>query len=184
MLPMGQDGGADPMSAPQGAPQGQGQPQGQGGPTPAGAAGAPDSLSHIEASYDKLRSAQGMLAKVRNGLDSLVTLGDTVTQDDVIKVAGKLVGAGLTPGGMASLLAEMPENPEQLMMWISQHDQDVTQREQQLNQMTDQFRHELGVQAMRKAMGAQPPGSGAQTPQAQPSQPMPSAPAGNAMSLQ
>jgi len=138
--------GPQPQDGQPAMPPGQGMPQ-QGAPQ------APDTLAHVEASYNKLREAQGLLSKVKNGLDHLVTLGDTVTTDDIIQTAGKLIGGGITPEGMASLLAEMPDsNPEQLMMWIAQRDQDVTQRIKQTDAMAQAFRHEMGTLAVRKIM--------------------------------
>jgi hypothetical protein len=135
------------------APQGQMPAQApQGAPAPQ----APPTLDQVSAAYDKLKAGQQMLDKVRKGLDTLVKLGDTISQEDVIKVAGKLVAAGLTPEGMATLLSEMPEKSEMLQEWIAKHDQDVTQREQQLNQMTDQYRHQMGAMAMEQLVAQHP----------------------------
>lgn len=138
--------GPQPQAGPQ-MPPGQGMPQ-QAAPQ------APDSLAHVETSYNKLKEAQGLLTKVKGGLDHLVTLGDTVTTDDIVQTAGKLIGGGITAEGMASLLAQMPDsNPEQLMMWIAERDKDVTQRIAQTDQMAQQFRHEMGTLAVKKIMG-------------------------------
>jgi DNA-binding protein H-NS len=57
---------------------------------------------------------------------------------------------------MATLLSEMPEKSEMLQEWIAKHDQDVTQREQQLNQMTDQYRHQMGAMAMEQLVAQHP----------------------------
>lgn len=133
-------------------------PQQQAAPQTAGPIAPQDSMDNVQASYDKLRSGQAMLGKVRNGLDGLMKLGDTVSTEDVVKAAGNLVAAGLTPEGMATLLAEMPEKSEQLQEWIAQHDQDVNKRMADIDKMTDQYRHQLGVEGMQRllANGGQP----------------------------
>lgn len=125
------------------APQAQAAPQ---------ATGPQDSMDNVQASYDKLKSGQAMLGKVRNGLDGLMKLGDTVSTEDVVKTAGNLVAAGLTPEGMATLLSEMPEKSEQLQEWIAQHDQDVNKRMADIDKMTDQYRHQLGVEGMQRLL--------------------------------
>lgn len=161
----------------------------QGGPQPQPQApqidprSQPDNLDHLEASFDKLQSAQGMLSKVRNGLDSLVKLADTVTQDDVVKVAGKLVASGMTPEGMASLLSEMPEQPEQLMQWIAQHDQQVNQRIEETNKMADLFAHQMGVEGVKRLLSNGTGGAASpQEPTAQPQNALAGAPAAGDMS--
>ena len=138
------DGGAAPM-------------QPQPAPAPAvGASGAPPSLEtqhdQLVAKYSKATEARAMLDKVRLQMDSLAKLGDSVTPEDVIKSAGKLVAAGLEPNAMASLLADMPQNAEALQSWIASHDQQVTQREQQLDQVHGAIQHQMGATGLRLLM--------------------------------
>lgn len=102
------------------------------------------------AQYQQLADARGTLDKVREGLGVLVALGDAVSSEDVIKEAGKLVAHGLSPSSMAGLLAEMPDGGgEALQGWLAQHEADVTQREQQLEPMLTQARHEMGLAGLR-----------------------------------
>lgn len=152
--------------------------------TPAGAGGPAGNSPHLpglvdemeqtKAQHDKLSGAAGTLAKVRTELDSLVKLGDMVTVEDVIKGAGGLVAAGLEPKAVTGLLADMPQGGEALASWLKAHDADVTAREQQLEQVHSQVRHDMGVKAMR-VLAAH--GQGAAQPMPQ-TQPMSSAPAG------
>lgn len=138
-MPTPAPAGGDMMS-----PQAAGSP---GDAMPAQQAQAP-TLENISAAYDKLMEATKKMARIRSGLDGLVALGDTISTEDVVKSAGKMVAAGMTPEGMATVLADMPEKPEQLMEWIGQHDADVRKREADLSAMTKQVRHQLGTMAM------------------------------------
>jgi len=126
------------------------------GPQVAPPSAGPPSLSdqhdQLVAKYQKASEAQAMLDKVRLQMDSLAKLGDSVTPEDVIKSAGELVAAGLEPNAMASLLADMPTNSEALQSWIAQHDQQVTQREQQLDQVHGAIQHQMGATGMRLLM--------------------------------
>lgn len=128
------------------APAGPG-PQG----APAGPAGAP-APQNLMAQYQKLQQAGAMLGAVRQGLDSLMALADTVTPQDVVGEAGKLVALGLDPVQIAGMLADMPEEGDLLVEWIAQQDQGIHAREAQLAQMTQAVRHDLGVSAMRDLM--------------------------------
>ena len=123
-------------------------------PAPTGPAPSPgvSPVQALSAKYDKLTSARSTLDKVRVEMDSLVKLGDSVTPEDVIKAAGGLVAAGLEPAAVASLLGDMPEGGQALQAWVAQHDQDVQQREAQLNQVHRAVRHQMGATAMRTLM--------------------------------
>jgi len=143
----------------------------------------------LASGYKKLTEAKTLLDKVRAGMDSLAALGDMVSHEDVVKEAGKLVAAGLDPSAMASILADMPPEGEALQAWVTQHDQQIAQREQQLEQVQGLVRHEMGTSAMKvlslahlkEGLGAHLAGAlGPQAPGAAPegSSPLPS---GNAL---
>ena len=171
-----------PSSLGQGPAQGpdSGPPQIPGG-APAGSNPVPGMAAehdNLAAKYGKASEARDTLDKVREQMDSLVKLGDSITPEDVIKSAGALVGAGLEPNAMASLLADMPEGGEALQAWIKQHDQDVTQREQQLDQVHGAIRHQLGASALRLLMAHSAAGA-MQAPGPLSPQGPASAPAGN-----
>lgn len=122
---------------------------------PAGAPpGLADDHSDMSAKFLKLKTAGELLGKARGTLDQLVTLGDVVTPEDVVKGAGSLVGAGLSPEAMAGLLAEMPSTggSEALAEWLAQQDQGLREREAQLMFVKHQVQHQMGVGAMRLLM--------------------------------
>lgn len=154
---------AGPMAQPQGMPPGAPSAMPQGAPP----AEAPQ--TNLLSEYQKLRQAGAMLGAVRQGLDKLTSLADTVTPQDVVTEAGKLVALGLDPVQIAGMLADMPQEGDLLVEWIAQQDGGIRQRQQQLDQMTQAVRHDLGVESMRGLMAhhfanAMPPPS-AQPPQ-------------------
>lgn len=109
--------------------------------------------SAVKAQFEKLAGARTMLDKARAELTSLTKLGDLVTQEDVIKGAGKLVAAGLSPMAVAKLLSDMPEKGAELTAWLTQHAAGLAAREQQLDPVLAQGRHALGVAAMKTLVG-------------------------------
>lgn len=106
-----------------------------------------------KAQFTKLAEARSMLDKVRVELTSLDKLGDLVTSEDVIRGAGKLVAAGLSPMAMAKLLSDLPEQGPAINSWLASHAQAVAQREQQLDPVLAEARHQLGVSALRALAG-------------------------------
>ena len=139
------------------------------------APGAPEGMmDHLQqqhdqsaAMYRKLSESSARMMSVREMLDSLGKMGDMVTQDDVVKASGKLVGAGIDAGAVAGILSEMPPDGEALQAWIAARDADITQREAALSQQLSVARHQMGVNGLRLLMGhGANPQSAAQAPQA------------------
>lgn len=114
-----------------------------------GGASGSSALSAAESLFDDLSMRKGLLDKIMKGLVGLVEKGDTVGQEDVTKVAGKLVAGGLKPQAMASLLAQMPTQPEMLAKWVGNLAQMAQAREVELNQQLTLARHNM----MTKALG-------------------------------
>ena len=125
------------------------------------AATASPQLAALSQAHDMARSrflktgqVMDRVDKIRTELTTLAKLGDTVTPEDVIKGAGKLVASGMDPMQMASLLADMPTNGGvALANWVAQHAQAMTQKEAQFGQVHAQARHESGVAALRLLAG-------------------------------
>lgn len=105
------------------------------------------------ARYSKMKAAVATLSSVRKEMDGLVALHDTVSQEDVVKAAGRLVASGLGAVPVAGLLADMPPDGEALQRWVQQQDQGVTVREQQAERALALTRHELGLVALRNIIG-------------------------------
>lgn len=106
--------------------------------------------AHANASgqLSKLTQAKSMVSHIREQLDSLATMGEAVTPEDVIKGAGMLVGKGADPMQMASLLADMPQGGQALAAWVQGHDAQLKQNEAQLDAQLDQVRHQAGSAAL------------------------------------
>lgn len=129
----------------EGTPLGQGQGSGASAPVPSG---LDQFHGELSAQSGKLGEAAKTLEKVRGVLGKLASQGDAVTAEDVIEGAGQLVAHGLSPMAMASLLADMPEGGQALQGWVQEHLQGLQQREQQLQQVQGQVRHQQSQAAL------------------------------------
>ena len=119
--------------------------------------------SMTQARYQKLMSSDKMMEKVKGELDKLVTLGDLVEPEDVVKSAGRLVAGGLGAVPMAGMLAEMPDNSQALQQWLAQHSEQVGKRIDAIKPALAVARHEMGVSATRLLAGVSSiPGASAQ----------------------
>lgn len=106
----------------------------------------------LQAKYAKLSGARDMLDAVQEQMDGLVSKFDTVSPEDVMTSAGKLVAAGLTPEAVAGMLADMPDNSQALQDWVAKHAKDVAQRSEQLDALLGETRHQMGVVGLRQLM--------------------------------
>ena len=151
MMP-GADAGQDPTGGAAMPPDPSMPPQDpsqmQSAPAPAQQAAPQD----IHAQYAKLMQASDTLDATKASLDALLGLGDTVTPEDVVKEAGKLVGYGLSPTAVATMLVDMPQKGDMLAEWVQQQDQGVAQRVAQLSLVTNAVRHKMGVDAIQGLM--------------------------------
>lgn len=116
---------------------------------------SPDQLIHahhsmVRAQYGKLKEADGLLKKVREEMDNLVDLGDSVDTQDVIKASGKLVGHGIAAPQMAEILSSMPAGGGQpLAEWLVKQDQIVRSREAQMHQVKSVMQSHLAASGLR-----------------------------------
>jgi hypothetical protein len=99
----------------------------------------------LQAKYAKLSGARDLLDAVQEQMDGLVAKYDTVSPEDVVTSAGKLVAAGLAPEAMAGMLADMPDNSQA-------HQKAVAARSEQLDAMLGETRHQMGVVGLRQLM--------------------------------
>ncbi len=104
------------------------------------------------ANYGTLREAGQMLGVTREQIDDLLALQDTVSQEDVIDAASKLVANGLEPTEVAGILADMPEGSEALQVWLQGMSQRLEQQEKFVGDSTKELRHQLGVIGLRRLM--------------------------------
>lgn len=102
--------------------------------------------------HQKLVQADRMLGVMRDEMDKLALMADTVTPEDVIAAAGRVVGHGVPARELASLLADMPSQAGQgLSAWVAQQDQALTLQESHVAQMRQIAAYRMGVSNMRVA---------------------------------
>lgn len=106
--------------------------------------------SAARAKLDKVEEIAQRQHAVREQLTHLITLGDLVNEEDVVKSASKIVATGVPPMAMATLLSEMPTTGgEALASWIAGQEQQFAAKEAQLNQVLTTMRYETGLAALR-----------------------------------
>jgi hypothetical protein len=122
------------------------------------------------AHFSSLGKALKEINNIREGLTRLSKLADTVTQEDVMEEAGKLVARGSEPMRLAGFLADMPAEGggSALAGWIAEHAQTAAQTEQKVLQMYEQARYELGVTASHALRAASTMPGPAPSPMANP----------------
>ena len=172
----------------------QGMPQEQQGQTPGNAPGnalVPAGVDHsqlpaltnamgqahsgLRSRYEKLREAESRISVARVVMDELAAMQDTVTQDDVVKGAGRLVAAGGGAAEVAGMLAEMPPDGEALQGWVAQKDAGLQRIEALLEEQMSAARYQMGVGALQHIAATQAHSEyGLPAPTA-----VPAAPAGN-----
>lgn len=103
----------------------------------------------MRAQLDKIEEQAERQRVVREQLNHLKTLGDLVSEDDVVKSASKIVAAGAPPMMIAGLLADMPSGAEALKEWIVGQEKVFAQKEAQMSQVLGGLRHQTGLAALR-----------------------------------
>lgn len=106
--------------------------------------------AYNKAVYNKTLSAGRMIDHLRTEMDKLTDMGDTVTPEDVIAGAGRLVGQGVPARELASILSEMPTQAGQgLAAWVLQNDRLLTQQEALITRQTDMAAHRMAQSALQ-----------------------------------
>lgn len=106
------------------------------------------------AQFEKVKEAKGQLTVMRQGLDKLSALQDTVTTQDVVNAAAGLVAAGIGATEVATILADMPTQSQALQVWVQEMSASVKDSEAQMAEAEEQSRFELGLSAMGTLMAA------------------------------
>lgn len=112
-----------------------------------------DNHGAIKARYNGTKDSLEKVAFLEAGMERLGEMGDMVTQEDIVKEAGKLVGRGIDPLELAGVLAGMPVQGggAALAGWLQQHTQALVGAKQQLQQAHAEARHQLGVSSLHIA---------------------------------
>ena len=102
--------------------------------------------------YQQAKDATSVMTKVRKAMDKITALGDNVTFDDLIRMSGDLVIAGLDPKAVAALIADAPQGGDALHGWLQMHDQTLRQTEELGARAHAVQQHRLGVAAIHELM--------------------------------
>src|SRR5271167_2300274 len=87
--------------------------------------------NQMAAQASKAKEAARMSKLAVAEFDKLTQLGDTVSPDDVIQAASKMVASGGDPAALAGSLADMPANGgAALAAWVQQRDAMGRQQDQ------------------------------------------------------
>lgn len=106
-------------------------------------------LKASQQQFNQLTKLVKRMDQVRRELTELATLGDMVTDEDVVEASGRLVAQGMEAHEVAGMLASLPAGGQALADWVQEQAAAAAQREQQLGQAHEMARHELGVRAFR-----------------------------------
>jgi hypothetical protein len=119
-------------------------------------------LAAAQAQFKATGMAVSRMEKIRAQMASLAKLGPSVTPEDVIEHAGKLVSGGEDPVQLAGLMSDMPVNGgEALAAWVAMHEQTTAQNEAKLAQAHEAARHQLGVASLHELVRHSMEGGGA-----------------------
>jgi hypothetical protein len=117
---------------------------------PSAAGLAAQETQSARAQLGKLKEAEQQYSVMRENIDSLLKLRDTVTQEDVVKAAGNIVSAGIPAGEMAGVLSTMPKQGDQLEQWLQSHSRALAEREKQVVFLKKALGHQLATLAFRQ----------------------------------
>jgi len=107
-------------------------------------------FTQAKARFEALAKAKGNLDVIDAELEKLIAMGDAVTQEDVVKAAGKLVAHGIEVKAVANLLAEMPtENGDLLADWLKANEKTLRDTQEMVMPQYLVAKHEMGVSALR-----------------------------------
>lgn len=103
------------------------------------------------AQLDKLEQIAARQSAVKEQLEFLGSLGDLVSEEDVVSAAGRIVSAGVPSMSIATMLADAPmqQGGEALAQWVAGQAQQFAAKEQQMNQVLGVVRHQTGLAALR-----------------------------------
>lgn len=105
-------------------------------------------LETLQAQFAKSGKALRLVGGFESQLEKLQKLGDTVSPDDVVEAAGKMVDQGADPLALAGLLADMPDGGGAIAGWLAQHTAALAAQKSQLAAVHEALRHQLGVTSL------------------------------------
>lgn len=122
---------------------------------------SPLDLAHSQAAahFDAISSVEDLQKATRAELDSLVSKGDAVSLEDVLKGMASLVGAGADPKALMAMMqgnpsaqppvSPMPEGGAGLAEWLRNQDEMVAGHEKALAAAIPGARHAVVTSALQ-----------------------------------
>lgn len=139
---------SDTMNGLTGAPA----PQAQAAPQHADDAVMQQGFSQAKARFAQTGKALAMVNNYMGTLQKLASMGDAVTEEDIVGGVEQLVSHGGDPMQLAGLLADMPQGGGAINAWLSQHMQQLSQMQQQISAAHEQTRHGVATGALHMLM--------------------------------
>lgn len=103
----------------------------------------------IRALFNKMKEAQTQASAIKTEMTQLADMGDTVTTKDVVKGFAGIVASGVPAVACATILADMPEQSQQLQGWVKQKFGEAISADQKVNQLLGQARHQMLVAGLQ-----------------------------------
>lgn len=100
-------------------------------------------MDSAEARFDKMKEADSQIKAVIQAFGGMMNLADTVTTKDVVGACADIVAAGIPAVQMATILANMPEQPQQLQAWIKHEFEQAQTADQKIQQGLAITRHQM-----------------------------------------
>lgn len=127
----------------------------------------------LSGEFSKMKEFGKITETLASRFDQLASLGANVTTEDVVKAATGLVSSGLGAKEVATLLADMPTEPQLLGEWVSQRAVEAAEAAAKFQQAFGDARHQLGTLGLHvlasHSMGVgEQPGGAAGGPVGQP----------------
>lgn len=97
------------------------------------------------AQFKTIQESKKQIDSVVREFKHLTDLQDTVTTKDVVNAGAGIVASGMPAVNMATILADMPEQPKELQAWVSKEYQQAVVGQQKVDQTVNYLRHQLLV---------------------------------------
>ncbi len=95
------------------------------------------------AQFKTIKESKSQIDSVMTEFQKLTELQDTVTSKDVVKGCAGIVAAGVPAIQMASILADMPEQGQELQAWVKKEFDLAVQADQKVVQTMEYLRHQM-----------------------------------------
>lgn len=110
-------------------------------------------VGQTRARFEKMKEAEAQITATVAEMGKLAAMADTVTSKDVVKACAGIVASGVPAVTIATILADMPEQPGQLQGWVKQKADEATAGEAKVSKLLGQARHQMLVAGLHHVVG-------------------------------